>query len=104
MQTTFHFHHAVLSPRMQARAERGIARVVRRLGNDVVRATARFEEDGPIRRVEIALHAWRGKRYLAEGSARYFGPALAEALARIAAQIDHGKRTPKARAKVMARA
>jgi ribosome-associated translation inhibitor RaiA len=104
MQTKLHFHHAVVSPRTQQRAEEGVARLMRRLGNEAVSATVRFEEDGPARRVEIELHASRGRRFVAAAQGRYFGPALAQALTRVAAQLGRVKRTPKTRARAMARA
>jgi ribosome-associated translation inhibitor RaiA len=103
MDIIFHSHHATISPRLRVRTEEGIQKLARRLGR-INSATARFAEDGPSRRVEIALNAWRGRRFVAEGTGRYFGPALGEALARIGKQIDHVKRTPKSRARALARA
>ena len=105
MDIIFHSHHATISPRLRVRTEDGLEKLARKLGRGHINsATARFAEDGPSRRVEIAVSAWRGRRFVAEATNRYFGPALGEALARIGKQIDHVKRTPKARARAMARA
>ena len=95
MEIIFHSHHAAVSPRMQQRAEQGIRKVVARLGR-AVDAVVRFEEDGPTRRVEVLLHAPRGRRLVAHGEGRHFGPALATALDRLGARIGHVKRTRKA--------
>jgi ribosome-associated translation inhibitor RaiA len=103
MDIIFHSHHATISPRLRVRTEDGLQKLARRLGR-INSATARFAEDGPSRRVEIAVSAWRGRRFVAEATNRYFGPALGEALARIGKQIDHVKRTPKGRARAAARA
>jgi hypothetical protein len=60
-------------------------------------ATVRFEEDGRLHRVEIVVHAARGRKLVAEGTGRYFGPALAAALAHLESQTDHVRRPPKSR-------
>lgn len=98
MAIIFQSHHAVLSPRLQQRAEQGVHKLVHRLGR-VGDAVVRVEEDGPVRRVEIVLTAGRGRRLVAQGSGRYFGPALAQALARLTAQTAHLKRVPRAGAR-----
>ncbi len=103
MEIVFQGHHAHISPRMRARAEQGLMKLGRRIGS-VVDATVRFQEDGPIRCVGVEIHAAGGRRLVAEGRGRYFGPALAVALAKVEAQIGHVKRTPKARARWLARA
>lgn len=88
MEIIFHAHHADISPRLHLRTEQGLRKTVARLGR-AVDAIARFEEDGPTRRVELVLHAPRGKRLVARGEGRYFGPALTMALGRLGAQIEH---------------
>lgn len=95
MEIIFHAHHAAISPRLQLRAERALRKTVTRLGR-AVDAIARFEEDGPTRRVELVLHAPRGKRLVAHGEGRAFGPALTEALGRLGAQVEHVRRPRKA--------
>ena len=103
MEIIFHAHRAVISDNMRARAER----LVRKLASRVKRpvdAVVRFEQDGPTRRVEIVLHASGKRSLVAEGSSRYFGPALAGAGARIEARLGHLKRTPRARGRAVARA
>ncbi len=102
MQIIFHAHHAVISENMRLRAER----VLRKLNGRVSRAVdavVRFEQDGPVRRVEVVLHAPRRKPIIAEGRSRHYGPALAEAVQRLEAQLDRIKRTPKARARALSR-
>lgn len=103
MDIVFQGHHAHVSPRLQGRAAQGLEKLGRRIGG-VVDATVRFQEDGPQRCVSVELHAAGGRRFVAEGRARFFGPALAVALAKLNAQIGHVKRTPKAKARWLARA
>jgi len=98
MEIIFHSHHAAISPRLQQRAEQAVRRLVERLGRGVD-AVVRFEGDGPTRRVEVVLHAPRGRRLVAHGEGRSFGPALTEALDRLAARVSHAKRTRKATAR-----
>jgi hypothetical protein len=69
-----------------------------------VNAVVRFESDGPTRRVEIVLHTPRRRAMVAEGSARFFGPALTYAIDRLDAQTRQFKRTPKTRGRKIARA
>jgi ribosome-associated translation inhibitor RaiA len=67
-----------------------------------VRATVRFEQDGPTRRVEIVMHAPRRRPLISNGYGRTYGPALAEAVENLQAQLARSKRTPKARARAVA--
>lgn len=95
MEIIFHAHHAAISTRLQLRTERSLRKTVARLGR-AVDAIARFEEDGPTRRVELVLHASRGKRLVASAEGRSFGPALTAALGRLSAQVEHVRRPRKA--------
>ena len=90
MEIIFHAHHAAISPHLQHRAETALRRVVVRLGR-AVDAIVRVEQDGPTRRVELVLHAPRGRRLVARGEDRFFGPALTVALGRLNAQIARSK-------------
>ena len=90
MEIIFHAHHAAISPRLQLRTERALHKTVSKLGR-AVDAIARFEQDGPMRRVELVLHAPRSKRLVASGEGRAFGPALTQALGRLGAQVEHVK-------------
>ena len=90
MEIIFHAHHAEISPRLQQRAEASLRRLVARLGR-AVDAIVRIEQDGPARRVELVLHAPRGRRLVARGEARFFGPALTMALGRLNAQVTRSK-------------
>ena len=91
MDIVFQAHHAVISARLQQRSDRLVRGLARRLGR-VTSATVRFEGDGPQRRVELMLHAAGGRLVVAEGTGRYYGPALANAASRVKAQIAHLKR------------
>jgi len=91
MEIIFHAHHAEISPRLQQRAEASLRRLVVRLGR-AVDAIVRIEQDGPSRRVELVLHAPRGRQLVARGEGRFFGPALTMALGRLNAQITRTKR------------
>ncbi len=102
MEVIFHSHNAVISDRLRSRAESK----VRKLGTRVSRAVdavVRFEQDGPTRHVEIVLHASPRRRVVSNGYARRYGPALAEAVSKLETQLSRSKRTPKARARAIAR-
>ena len=101
MEIIFHAHHAVISDHMRQRAERLVRKLASRLPRPVD-AIVRFEQDNPVRRVEIVLHAPRRRPLVAEGSARNYGPALSQAATRMEAQLKRVKRTPKARARAVA--
>ena len=90
MEIIFHAHHAVISPRLQQRAEASLRRLVVRLGR-AVDAIVRIEQDGPTRRVELVLHAPRGRRLVARGEGRFFGPALTMALGKLSAQVTRSR-------------
>jgi len=92
MEIIFHAHHAAITPRLRQRADTSIRKIVARLGR-VVDAVVRVEEDGPTRRVELVIHAPRGRRLIAHGEGRSFGPALTLALGKLGAQVAHAKRT-----------
>ena len=102
MEIVFHTHHAPASDRMRHAAERALRKAARRAVRPVD-AVIRFEQDGPTRRVELVLHTATGRRFIARSEARYFGTALADAARRLTMQLDHRKRTPKARARRVAR-
>ncbi len=85
MEIHFHAHHAEVSPAMRKRAERLVQRAALRIPR-VVEAVIRFEQDGPTRRVSVALMAPQQKDLLGRGEGRYFGPALVTAIARVLAQ------------------
>lgn len=103
MNVRIHSHHAEVSPRLQRRAEEGIVKLSRRARN-LVRASVRFEEDGPTRRVGVALHSPGERPLIGEANARTFGPALSRALERVTAQLHHGRRVSRPRARGAARA
>lgn len=102
MEVIFHSHNAVISDRMRSRAESTLRKLAARASR-VVDAVVRFEQDGPTRRVEIMLHAPRRRPLISNGYARQYGPALAEAVANLETQLRRAKRTPKARARGIAR-
>jgi ribosome-associated translation inhibitor RaiA len=102
VEIVFHSHHAIVSDRTRLRAQRGVEKVARRLTR-VVSAVVRFEQDGQLHRVELVLQPARGRLLVAEGSGRYFGPALAAALAHMEAQASRVRRQAKERARKVAR-
>ena len=103
MEILFQSHHAQVSDHMRERARIAVTKLGARLSR-AVNAVVRFEEDGPTRRVEIVLHAPKRRAMVAEGSARFFGPALAFAIDRLESQARQLKRTPKTRGRKLARA
>jgi ribosome-associated translation inhibitor RaiA len=86
VEIIFHAHHAVIGPRMRRRAELAVERAARRLSR-AVDAVIRFEQDGPVKRVEIVLHAPRQRNIVALGEARFYGPALTSAIDKLSAQV-----------------
>lgn len=86
MEIIFHAHHAPISPRMRRRAELAAERAAKRLSR-AVDAVVRFEQDGPVKRVEIVLRAPRQRNVVALGEARFYGPALTTAITRLSAQV-----------------
>lgn len=103
MEIVFHTHHAPASDRMRHKAEQALRKAARK-ATRAVDAVIRFEQDGPMRSVELVLHTANGRRYVARSEARYFGTALADAARRLTMQLDHTKRTPKVRARARRRA
>ena len=102
MEIVFHVHDAPLSDRMRRRAEQLIRKLALRAKRPVD-AVVRFRQDGPTRRVELVLHTASGRRYVSNSEGRFFGTALTDAARRLATQLDHTKRTPKARARRLVR-
>ena len=102
MEIVFQNHDAPVSDRMRRRAESALRKAARRAPR-AVDGVIRFQQDGTVRRVELTLHTASGRRYVARSDARYFGTALADAARRLTMQLDHAKRTPRARARVLAR-
>ncbi len=94
MDVVFHAHNAVISDRMKQRASSSLLKLAKRLDR-VVGAMVRFHQDGPTRRVEIRLNAAGHREMMAEGSSKYYGPALKTALHHLESQIGHEKRDTK---------
>ena len=86
MDIIFHAHHAIVSERMRRRAEAAVRKAAVRLGR-TVDGIIRFEQDGPVKRVEILLHAPRQRDLMGRGQGRYFGPAFTTAMDKLIAQI-----------------
>jgi ribosome-associated translation inhibitor RaiA len=91
MQIILHSHHASISDRLRLRAEQGVRKLATRLGG-AVDAVVRFESDGPVHRVEIVMRGSRHRRLVAEGQARYLGPALAQAMGGLRDQVERARR------------
>ena len=94
MEIVFHSHHATVSDRLRARAERGLRKLALRLPG-TVGGTIRFEQDGPTRLVELALTAPGRKQLFAKSGGRFWGPAIAEALRQLEQQVATARRTRK---------
>ena len=86
MDIIFHSHHAAVSDHMRRRAKRLVERAALRIPR-IVEAIVRFEEDGPMRRVTVTLRAPKHHDIMGGAEGRYFGPALASAIARVLAQV-----------------
>jgi hypothetical protein len=71
---------------MRRRVESSVLRTAARLKR-TVDAILRFEQDGPVKRVEIVLHTPRQRDLVARGEGRYFGSAFSAANDRLVAQI-----------------
>jgi ribosome-associated translation inhibitor RaiA len=98
MEIIVHGHHSAVSESMRERAAAGVRRLAARMDR-AVDASVRFEEDGPTRRVEIILHAPRNRRLVAKSEGRFYGPAIAAALAKLETQISEARKMAKAKAK-----
>lgn len=86
MEIIFHAHNAPIPDRLRRRAELALQRMARRLTR-AVDAIVRFEQDGPVKRVEIVLHAPRQRNVVALGEGRFYGPALTTAIDKLGAQV-----------------
>ncbi len=86
MEVIFHAHHATVSDRMRKRCETAVRRVGLRMSR-AVDGIIRFEQDGPVRRVEIVLHAPRQRDMVARGEGKFFGPAFSLAMDKLTTQI-----------------
>lgn len=94
MEIIFHAHNAPIPDRLRKRAELALRQTARRL-TAAVDAIVRFEQDGPVKRVEIVLHAPRQRKVIALGEGRFYGPALTTAIERLAAQVRKLRRAHK---------
>lgn len=102
MEIVFQIHDAPVSNRMKQKAEQILRKAARRAARPQD-AVIRFQVDGNVKRVEMTLHTAAGQRFVARSDAPYFGTALADAARKLAMQLDHRKRTPRARARKLAR-
>lgn len=102
MEIVLRTNGAEVSETMRRKVEQMVLKAALRLPR-AVDALVRLEEDGRMRRVEVVLHAPRHKPVVATGEGRYFGPAVASALHRLARVMAREKRTPRARSSVARR-
>ena len=96
MEIVLQNHRAHVSDGMRRKVEVMVTRTALRFRGSV-KAIVRFEQDGPMRRVEVELHTSRKAPHIAVGEGRFFGPASAQALLRLAAQLRRDKAARKAR-------
>ena len=102
MDITWQAHNAVISDRLRDKASAALLKLQRRL-NRAVRATVRFEREETRCRVELMLTAARHRAMVAEGKGRYYGPALAMALAHLERQVASEHDVTRARKKATPR-
>ncbi len=105
MEIIFHAHNAPIPNRLRRRAELALFRTARRMAR-AVDAVVRFEQDGPVKRVEIVVHAPRQRNVVALGEGRFYGAALTTAIERLGAQVRKLRRPykPAARKRAATRA
>lgn len=92
MEIVVQLHKAVVSRELRARAERAVRKAAG-LTRRPVDAVVRFEQDGPLRRVVLELHAPARRALVAHAEGRWFGPLIVEAASRLEARIRHRTRT-----------
>ena len=103
MEIIFHDHHATVPERVRARAAAGAQKLGARFGF-AIDAVIRFEDDGPLRRAEIILHAAQHKELVAKSAARSYDTALTAALDKLEHQIDTERRIDRSKAQLSRRA
>ena len=96
MEIVLSHRGVALTKSMLKKAEGAVRRAAERVPR-ATGATVRFNEDGPERRVEIVFSAPQGVRLVASSSGRYWGPALAAALAKLVRQASRERHTPSRR-------
>jgi len=94
VEIIFHAHNAPIPDRLRRRAELALNQAAERLAR-AVDAIVRFEQDGPVKRVEIVLHAPRQRKVIALGEGKFYGPALTIAIDRLGAQVRKLRRAHK---------
>lgn len=92
MEIVIHEHHADISAHMRVRATRAVERAAKRVPR-TVEGIVRFEQDGPTRRVTVTLRAPRHHDLVGKGEGKFFGPALAAAIAKVNQQASREKRS-----------
>lgn len=102
MNIVFHAHNATVNDALQRRAEQAVRKLAGRLPR-VVDATVRFVEDGPMRRVEIELHAAPNRRLVSAASGRLYALALADAVGGLEAQVDRQRAAKERRRRAAVR-
>jgi len=94
VEIIFHAHNAPIPDRLRKRAEIAVKRISSRLTR-AVDAIVRFEQDGPVKRVEIVLSAPRHPKVVALGEGKFYGPALTTAIDRLGSQVRKLRRNHK---------
>lgn len=94
MQITTHGHHIEVTDSLRHKAEEATRKLAEHLRR-AVNADIWFGEDGAMKTVEVVLHAPRGRNLVAKAEAKYHEPALAEAVAKLDAQIRRLKSARK---------
>ncbi len=94
MEIKTHGHHIEVTDSLRLKAEDGARKLAEHLQR-AVNADIWFGEDGVMKTVEIVLHAPRYKNLVATAQAKYHEPALADAVAKLDAQIRRLKSAKK---------
>lgn len=94
MEIQTHGHHIEVTDSLRMKAEDGARKLADHLQR-AVNADIWFGEDGVMKTVEIVLHAPKYKNLVAKAEAKYHEPALADAIAKMDAQIRRLKSARK---------
>ncbi len=94
MEIQIHGHQTEITDSLRRRAEEGAQKLAEHLGRPVD-ADVWFDENGGLKTVEVVLHAPHYHKLVGKSEAKYHEPALADAIAKLDAQIRRLKAAKK---------
>lgn len=94
MEIQFHGHQTEITEGLRVKATDGIHKLVEHLGRPVD-ADVWFAETGVKKTVELLLHAPHYDKLVAKGEAKYYEPALTDAIVKLDGQIRRLKTAKK---------